>query len=741
MNKYEEYTKEELIKIIQQQENELKYKKYGLVWDAEREPEQVVLDCENSLPILKHITSKTIHTCDSEDNILIEGDNYHALSVLNYTHKEQIDIIYIDPPYNTGNKDFIYNDRYVDLEDGYRHSKWLNFMGKRLKLARELLKKTGVIFLSIDDNEVSQLKLLCDKVFSQKHYVGTLIWEKKKKGSHLNNSITNIKEYVLVYCKDEKHFAGLIGETSIERETYPCVNPGNAIGKRLFKKGIPSKYKEKNFILKKGEVISAGNMSLKLHTDLIIENSILKEDLILESEWRYSQDALTEYAEKGELYITNKLYFRRIVVDPRNKQLKDLLPRIEYQTIIEQQEKLIKELKKDEDEKDDYLIEILSDELEALHNQSYESLDTYNLFNDGWGSNEDGDVELRNFFGSKVFDYPKPSKLIAKLIASTRNKEAVILDFMAGTGTTAQAVLELNKIDNGNRKFIVCTNNENNICNDVTYPRIQKVINGYKVRGCGEDILGLTSNLQYFKTVLLKKSNNRHQTKLNLTNKCAEMLCVKDNIFNLLKSADDYKIYCSHDNTRYLCIYFNTVDDSFDEFLEELKGIDGNKLVYMFSDDLIVDKEPFREIENCTLEAIPQKILDIYKQLIKMNIPIKSTTIFTDFAKAKKRIFIEKEKDDGASKLRIVLEKTIQKIAQNSGISILKPNGKEETVESLNNALKQNGVFSKVIWQENQTYMAIGNHAAHGDYDEYDLKQVENFYRYTQSLIDGFNIG
>ncbi|MEA1954089.1 MAG: site-specific DNA-methyltransferase [Campylobacterota bacterium] len=741
MGKYEEYEKEELIKIIQQQEAELKYKKYGLVWDAEREPEQVVLDCENSLPILKHITSKTINTCDAEDNILIEGDNYHALSVLNYTHKEKIDVIYIDPPYNTGSKDFIYNDRYVDKEDGYRHSKWLNFMEKRLNLAKELLNKTGVIFLSIDDNEVSQLKLLCDKVFSQKRYVGTLIWEKKKKGSHLNNSITNIKEYVLVYCKDEKNFTGLVGETSIKRETYPCVNPGNTVGKRLFKKGIPSKYKEKNFILKKGETISAGNMSLLLHTDLIIENSILKEDLVLESEWRYSQEALSAYANKGELYITNKLYFRRIVVDPRDKQLKDLLPRVEYQAIIDKQEELIKELKKDYDEKDDYIIEMLSSEVENLHNQNYESLDSYNLFNDGWGSNEDGDIELRDFFGSKVFDYPKPSKLIAKLLASTRNKEATVLDFMAGTGTTAQAILELNKLDDGNRKFILCTNNENGICTNITYPRIEKVTNGYKLRGSGENVEGLGGNVQYFKTSLLKKSNNRHQTKLNLTNKCAEMLCVKENIFNIEKNSDDFKFYSSHDKTKYLCIYFNTIDDSFDEFIEELKSIDADKKVYMFSDDLNIDKESFKEIDNCSIEAIPQKILDIYKQLIKMNIPIKPSTIFTDLAKAKKRIYTEKDKDDGAFKLRIVLEKTIQKIAQNSGVSILKPNGKEEKVENVNNTLKKDGVFSKVIWEENKTYMAIGNHAAHGDYDEYDLKQVENFYRYAQSLIDGFNIG
>jgi len=110
------------------------------MWDREKEPEQVVLDCENNLPVLKRVKGKEIKTDDGEDNILIEGDNYHALTVLNYTHKEKIDVIYIDPPYNTGNKDFIYNDRFVDKEDGYRHSKWLNFMEKRLNIAKNLLK-------------------------------------------------------------------------------------------------------------------------------------------------------------------------------------------------------------------------------------------------------------------------------------------------------------------------------------------------------------------------------------------------------------------------------------------------------------------------------------------------------------------------------------------------------------------------------------------------------------------------
>lgn len=117
------------------------------------------------MPVLKEVHDLRIDNADDVDHLIIEGDNYHLLSVLNYTHKGKIDVIYIDPPYNTGNKDFIYNDTYVDKEDDFRHSTWLSFMSKRLKLAKELLKDDGVIFISIDDNEQAQLKLLCDEIF------------------------------------------------------------------------------------------------------------------------------------------------------------------------------------------------------------------------------------------------------------------------------------------------------------------------------------------------------------------------------------------------------------------------------------------------------------------------------------------------------------------------------------------------------------------------------------------------
>ncbi|MGZ5208603.1 MAG: DNA methyltransferase, partial [Sulfuricurvum sp.] len=200
---YGSLSNDELIEIIKKQNEELKRKKYGLVWESEREPEKVVLDCAHYLPVLKSVNAKTLTTDESEDNILIEGDNYHALSVLSYTHKEKIDVIYIDPPYNTGSKDFVYNDRYVDKEDKYRHSKWLNFMEKRLNLAKDLLTKDGVIFASIDDNEYPRLIMLFEKIFGENNIKTVVVKMSEASGLKMggalrNGSIPKLKEYIII---------------------------------------------------------------------------------------------------------------------------------------------------------------------------------------------------------------------------------------------------------------------------------------------------------------------------------------------------------------------------------------------------------------------------------------------------------------------------------------------------------------------------------------------------------------
>src|SRR5574344_1607985 len=157
---------EETLNNLSLIENELTKKKYGLIW--EEHEERVDKELETQIPTFEEIKDKEIVSNPNEKfNFLLEGDNLHSLYLLEKTHKEKIDVIYIDPPYNTGSKDFIYNDKIIDDEDGYRHSKWLSFMEKRLKIAKELLNDNGLIFISIDDNEIAQLKLLCDDIFGE----------------------------------------------------------------------------------------------------------------------------------------------------------------------------------------------------------------------------------------------------------------------------------------------------------------------------------------------------------------------------------------------------------------------------------------------------------------------------------------------------------------------------------------------------------------------------------------------
>ncbi len=385
------------------------------------------------------------------ENIYIEGDNLDALKLLQETYLGKVKMIYIDPPYNTGT-DFIYEDdfslsssEYLSNsgqfdKDGNRlvqnterngrfHTDWLNMMYPRLKIAKDFLSGDGVIFISIDDNEQENMKKICNEIFGKQCFVAQLVWEKKKKGSFLSNEITNIKEYVLVYCKNKTAFNGLIGEINTNVETYPCINATNKRELRTIPKGIESKYKERNFILPKGSEISDTTMSIVLHSDLIIKEGILAEPLVLEGNWRYSQEKMTEYAEANEIYITRDLYLRRIVGDTRFKTLKDLLPRIGEDSSVSHKD----------------------------------VIDLSNLNNSGWGSNEDADEELRLLFGvQKIIDYPKPSRLILKLLASYRDIEnCIVMDFFSGSATTAHATMLLNSQDGKKRQFILVQIPEN----------------------------------------------------------------------------------------------------------------------------------------------------------------------------------------------------------------------------------------------------------------------------------------
>ena len=409
-------------------------------------------DKKKSVLLANAPINKTLRPCreesvdfDTTENLYIEGDNLEVLKLLQETYLGKIKMIYIDPPYNTGN-DFVYEDDFAQStdeylansgqfdEDGNRmvqntesngrfHTDWLNMIYPRLRIAKNLLAGNGVIFISIDDNEIENMKKLCDEVYGATSFVAQLVWEKKKKGSFLSKSITSVKEYILVYCKNIDGFEGLIGEINDEEETYPCINAVNKRELRTIPAGIESKYRDKDFFMPKGSEISDTTMSIVLHSDLVIKNGVLAEELTLEGNWRYSQAAMKEYALKKELYITRDLYLRRIVRETRYKTMKDLLSRV-------------------------------GEDTEIAHT---EMVDTKNLNSSGWGSNEDADEELRLIFGiQKLMDYPKPVRLLLKLLASYRGSDDyIVLDFFSGSATTAHATIKLNAQDGGKRKFIM----------------------------------------------------------------------------------------------------------------------------------------------------------------------------------------------------------------------------------------------------------------------------------------------
>lgn len=626
---YDNFSREELIELLNKQDKELALKKYGLVWDSEKEPEKVVQDCQNNLPILQRVSEKEIKTDDSDYNILIEGDNFHALSVLNYTHKEKIDVIYIDPPYNTGTEEgkFIYNDKFVLKEDGYRHSKWLNFMEKRLNLAKNLLNDNGVIFISIDENEEANLTLLMNKIFGESNFVEKIIWNKRIPKN--DKGIGNIHEYILMYVKNSNFRHEFYMPKDGLEDVYSFVAD-------LKRKKLPIEKAEielKKFYKKKGY-----DRGITLYCNLD-ENYRLWGKINMS--W--------PNAKNGPRFDVIHPITKKTVKVPDNGwrwTQETFLKSLDYKNIrIRHDGSCVCGsiwFAKDENTQPSSIKYL--DEVEDILFRSLISLKS------------SGGMELDEIVPDNNFSHPKTYKLIKLLINSIKKNDITILDFFAGSGTTAHAVLSLNKDDNGTRKYILCTNNENQkeeqklkkslkfnddeyeiwkstfppkyvdfqekygICSVTTYPRLKAIINGYNKKGNGELIEGYKSNLQYFKTDFIKNSENIEQLKVNLTYKCTEMLCLKENIYNLKEEQEDYKIFESNKKDKYLCVYYNFINDSFEDFLSTLKKLEGQKIIYMFSMDDSVNKELFEDIDNFEIETIPQKILDIYKKIIKENV-------------------------------------------------------------------------------------------------------------------------
>ena len=559
-------------------ENELTKKKYGLIW--EEHEERVDKELETKIPTFEEVKDKEIISNPNDKfNFLLEGDNLHSLYLLEKTYKERIDLIIIDPPYNTGINDFIYNDCYIDNDDGYKHSKWLSFMEKRLKIAHSLLSDNGYIFININDIEVAQLKLLCDDIFGEDNFVNIISVKMKNNagasGGGEDKKLKKNIEYILVYSKNQiqsSNFNKVYSYTKIDDLLeYYRVNNISWKYTSLIKDFGEKKYCCSTYDGTGDEI----KIYKRINPIITSTSKIIKDEGLSEYEVykKYNDRIFTTAMPQSSIRprVIEALKNNNFSIDKNSVYSIEYVPKTGKNkgTIYEQfykGEKL-------------RLFSWFKDVSENINGDIYKS-DIKGTYWDGYNLNnltKEGNVKFENG--------KKPLKLIQDIVEMSTNKQSIVLDFFAGSGTTAQAVLETNLKDNGNRKFILCTNNENNICETITYQRLKNIKNGYL------NYNGINFNLKYYKCTYIPRINNETD---NLHNN------LLINIKNLIQLENGIEV----DNNK-VRIYLN--EDELDIFSTNQEELDICDKVYISSDILLTsEQEHIFENNNIEVYIIPE---------------------------------------------------------------------------------------------------------------------------------------
>ncbi len=513
---------ENLISYLGEITKEINGKKYGLVFEEHREKIDEIL--EENVPYLEDQDDLFVEN-GGETNFLIEGDNLAALQLLEKTHKGKIDVIYIDPPYNTGNKDFVYDDDFVEPTDMFRHSKWLCFMEKRLELAKDLLTEKGVIFISIDDNEQASLKFLCDKIFGNKNFICSMIRKTKSMTGDDGNGLNIQYEYLLLYAKMKVNVL-LSGECKdFENFSNPDNDPNG-----IWCSADPS-------------AKSGGEA-----TYFSIKNPFTgKEDFPPKGRyWAFSKTTLEEYIKNGRI-------------------------------------KFKKEYKKNQR---GFIFKRYAEKMD----NKFQPVSTL-TFADNSYMNSVATVEINNIIGSGKFIYPKPSDFIKKIIKYSSTSSSTILDFFAGSGTTGHAVLKLNAEDGGHRKFILCTNNENNICREITYERLKTVITGNR-KDSSKYSDGLAGSLKYLKINYLPIKEKMYYEYADELLEHIRALVELENAVNL-------------DSEKSVAIVLD--DEEFDKFVDSLDENSTCKKLYMGHDVLAsAAQERKLKVNGISVNIVPE---------------------------------------------------------------------------------------------------------------------------------------
>lgn len=539
-----------LLSYLSDLEKDVNGKKYGLVFEEHREEIDEVLDTH--IPVLTEEKDLFIDK-GGQMNFLIEGDNLASLELLKKTHKGKIDLIYIDPPYNTGNKDFIYDDIFVDSEDSFKHSKWVSFMSERLTIAKKLLSNEGAIFIQIDDNEQAPLKLLCDDVFSADNFMGIIIQNKM----NAKNDTVNIQknhEYILAYRKKTLYINGSrVKPTLLQiKEKYrPAVKEGDRyyyVGDAITTRG------------EGGTLNARPNLGYTIYYNPNTDDKIAIADY--DVELARTSNSIEEICshdesliEKGYIPILppkvrGKLGCWTWALEKFNSETDNIIITgkrsnlsvkkrtfVPAESIIEQNGQLF------------YI---------SIEQSNSRSIVDY--------STNDGTNILTDVMGVRAtFSNPKNLDLIEYLVSLKQGKNNIILDFFAGSGTTGHAVMKLNAEDGGNRKFILCTNNENNICRDVTYERIKRVI----------DKEGYAASLKYYKVDYVPISDRMYYEYADELLKHIRELVELENGVNFTGNAE---------------IAIVLTEEELDEFMTNIEAYGKCRKLYM-GHDLLPDEE------------------------------------------------------------------------------------------------------------------------------------------------------
>lgn len=481
---------------------ELTRKKLGLVWETDLIERDAALNADVVLPVLNQDAS-LLDDQSSSPNLIIEGDNFDSLRLLKSTHRGKIRVIYIDPPYNTGNKDWVYNDHFIKKDDRWKHSTWLEFMYQRLTLARDLLTPDGVILISINDENRSRLELLMDEVMPGRR-LGSMVW-RTRQGSNADQDcfMSSDHEHILIYGNPGFAFKGYeksfsmysnpdndprgdwqsadltLGFSYRERPNlyYPLVDPKTGIHyppnpDRIWVYATESR-------IKPGQKLQAQSMDEYIRRDQILFPSGDDQKIVV---WNTLEELMAAI-DAGDVPKAGKtLTLRRDLPDldrwvgvpvgfgrPRFKRYKADL-RNPYQPVSS------------------WIVPKFEEGEYAAQGSIVAT------------TNVEGSRNITGIFGDKVFNYAKPITLIRHLLDQATRPDDIILDFFAGSGTTGHAVMELNAQDGGNRRFILCSSTEanpkepdKNICRDVCAERIRRVMTGYgDTEGLGGSFAYLT---------------------------------------------------------------------------------------------------------------------------------------------------------------------------------------------------------------------------------------------------------